>query len=539
MPWNYGDVLDAVAEAVPGEAPAFIHGERRIAWRDANRRMNNLARALIERGAAPGNKLAFYLRNCPEYTEGVGAAFRARLTHVNINYRYKPDEVRYILDNSEATVLIYATEFRDAVVEIRDALPHIKTYVEVSSDDETAIFAESYQSLAEQGDGLRLDIRRSPDDMLFIYTGGTTGMPKGVMWRHGDLCNLWHARVTRTTGVALPSTIAEFAAAVKAAGGGMKAMPVCPLMHGTGFISAIGALVSGGAVVTVGGSHFDPEAVWAAVERNRVQTMAIVGDPFAKPLLQVLEAQPERYDLSSLTAMSSSGAMWSVEVKRGLIRHIPQIALTDSFASTEAMGMGSSTMTRDGETNTASFNLLENAIIIDEEDRPVAPGSGKAGLVALGGPLPLGYYRDPEKTARTFRTIGKVRYSIPGDFARIEADGTITLLGRGSNCINTAGEKVYPEEIEEALKTHSAVEDALVLGVPDETWGQAVTGVVRLANGTEFDENELRDYVRAQLAGYKTPKRIFRAEISLRAPNGKADYKAAYNFVVDRIGTEG
>lgn len=539
MPWNYGDVLDAVVEAVPGDAPAFIHGERRIVWRDADRRMNNLARALIAQGAAPGDKLAFYLRNCPEYTEGVGAAFRARLTHVNINYRYKPHEVRYILDNSEATALIYGAEFRDAVAEIRSTLPLIRTYIEVSSSEIAADFAMSYQLTAEQGDGIRLDIRRSSDDMVFIYTGGTTGMPKGVMWRHADLCKLWHARALRTTGVALPSTIAEFAATVKAAGGGLRVMPVCPLMHGTGFISAINALVTGGTVVTVEGAHFDPDEVWAAVERNRVQTMAIVGDPFARPLLRVLDERPERYDLSSLTAMSSSGAMWSEDVKRGLIHHIPQIALTDSFASTEAMGMGSSTLTKDGDTHTASFALLENAIVIDETDRQIAPGSGKVGLVALGGPLPLGYYRDPEKTARTFRTIGNTRYSIPGDFARVEADGTITLLGRGSNCINTAGEKVFPEEVEEALKTHSAVEDALVLGMPDEKWGQAVTGIVKLVRGAEFDENALRNHVRKRLSGYKTPKRIFCAEMSLRAPNGKADYNAARDFVLNRIGVDG
>jgi acyl-CoA synthetase (AMP-forming)/AMP-acid ligase II len=536
MPWNYGDVLDAVAEAVPADALLFIHGGRRIAWDDASRRMNNLARELRARGAVSGDKLAFYLRNCPEYMEGVGAAFRARLTHVNINYRYMPGEVRYILDNSDATALIYASEFRDCIAQIRDALPRIRTYVEVSPDGDVAPFAENYDAMAEQGDGARLDIARSPDDMLFIYTGGTTGIPKGVMWRHGDICAIWHARVARTTGISLPETIAKFAETVKMTGGGMRVLPACPEMHGTGLLTGLSALVTGGSIVTVGGLHFDPHEVWAAVERERVQTMAIVGDPFAKPLLRALDEEPGRYDLSSLTAISSSGAMWSVEVKRGLIRHIPQIVLTDSFASTEAMGMGASAMTKDGETQTAAFALLENAIVIDENDRKIAPGSGKAGLVALSGPLPVGYYKDPEKTARTFRTIGNVRYSIPGDYARIEADGTIVLLGRGNNCINTAGEKVYPEEVEEALKTHPAVDDALVLGVADETWGQAVTGVVILANGAEFDESALRDHVRARLAGYKTPKRILRTAVPLRAPNGKADYKAAREFVQTSLG---
>lgn len=536
MNWNFGDLLDAVAEAMPEEAPLLIHGTRRITWRDASRRMNNLARALITRGAAPGDKLAFYLRNGPEYMEGVGAGFRGRLTHVNINYRYKPEEVRYILDNSDARALIYGSEFRDTVAQIRDRLPQIRTYIEVGVEDGVAPFAERYEDLAEQGDGARLEIRRSPDDMLFIYTGGTTGMPKGVMWRHRDLTAIWHARVARTMGIALPQTIAEYAQAVKQAGGGNRVLPVCPLMHGTGFMGGLNALNTGGSIVTVGGAHFDPRAVWEAVARERVQSLSIVGDPFAKPLLRVLDGEPGRYDLSSVMAMTSSGAMWSVEVKRGLVRHIPQITLTDSFASTEAMGMGASVMTRDGEKQTAAFALLENAIVIDEQDRPIAPG--KAGLVALGGPLPVGYYKDPEKTARTFRTIGNVRYSVPGDYARVEADGTITLLGRGSNCINTAGEKVYPEEVEEALKTHPAVEDALVLGLPDDIWGQAVTGLVKIAHGMEFDEAALREHVRAQLAGYKTPKRILPAEMALRAPNGKADYKTAREFALSQLSAD-
>ncbi len=536
MEWNYGDLIDAVAEAVPAEAPLFIHGERRILWPDASRRMNNLARFLIAHGAKPGDKLAFYLRNCPEYMEGVGAGFRARLTHVNVNYRYKPDEVRYILDNSDAQTLIYASEFRDAVAQIRDSLTRIKTWIEVTPDGEVAPFAESYDAIVDAGDGARIDIKRSPDDMLFIYTGGTTGMPKGVMWRHSDLCTLWHNRVLRTTGVSLPDTIAGFAAGVKAVGGGMRVMPVCPLMHGTGFMIGLGGLIGGGSVVTVDGERFEPHAVWEAAARDRVQSMAIVGDPFARPLLRALDEKPGHYDLSSVMVMSSSGAMWTADVKRGLVRHMPQITLTDSFASTEAMGMGSSVMTKDGETETAAFALLENAIVIDEKDQPIAPGSGKAGLVALTGPLPVGYYKDPEKSARTFRTIGNRRYSIPGDFARPEANGSITLLGRGSNCINTAGEKVYPEEVEEALKTHPAVEDALVLGVPDETWGQAITGVVKLSNGSEFDEAALRDHVRLHLASYKTPKRILVAEVALRAPNGKADYKSVGEFARAALG---
>ena len=537
MPWNYGDILDAVAGAVRPDAPAFVHGERRVTWGDATKRMNRLARALIAKGAKPGDKVAFYMRNGIEYSEALGACYRARLVHVNVNYRYKPEEVRYILDNSDAVALIYGSEFRPAVSQIRDSLPGIKTYIEVG-DGDIAGYAEDYADLTEEGDGSPLGIKRSPDDMLFIYTGGTTGMPKGVMWRHGDLCTLWHERLQRTIGVR-PATLEQFAAGIKMVGQGPVSLPACPLMHGTGFISASTAMLSGGTVVTVDNTSFDPHAIWSAVETNKVQGLSIVGDPFAKPLLKALDEAPGRYDLSSMLTMTSSGAMWSVEVKRGLLKHIPQLSLADSFASTEAMGMGASIMTKEGEAQTAAFQLLENTIVIDENDTPIPPGTGRAGLVALGGPLPMGYYKDPEKTARTFRTIGNVRYSIPGDYARVEANGAITLLGRGSNCINTAGEKVYPEEVEEALKTHPTVEDALVLGVPDEKWGQAITGVVKLAPGGEFDEAALRDHVRAQLAGYKTPKRILIAEVNLRAPNGKADYKSAGEFARRELGIAG
>jgi len=533
MPWNYGDLLEAVSQAVRPEAPAFVHGERVIAWGDARRRMNALARGFAARGAKPGDKIAFYLRNCPEYTEATGACFLGCFVHVNVNYRYKPEEVRYILDNSDAVTLIYASEFRDAVEAIRDRLPNIRTYIEVGEGD-IAPFAERYETIA-QGDGAPLGIKHSPEDMLFIYTGGTTGMPKGVMWQTGDLCEIWLNRMERTLGVRPPS-MAAMAMGVKAAGQGPVALPACPLMHGTGFITAITAMLSGGTVVTVDNHQFDPHAVWQAVEKNKVAGMGIVGDPFARPLLAALDEEPGRYDLSSMLTMTSSGAMWSVEVKRSLLRHIPQLTMTDSFASTEAMGMGNSIMTKDGEQQTAAFQLLENAIVIDENDKPIAPGSGRAGMVALGGPLPRGYYKDPEKSARTFRLIGNRRYSVPGDWARVEADGSITLLGRGSNCINTAGEKVYPEEVEEALKTHPSIEDALVIGVPDEKWGQAVTGVVTLANGGQFDEEALRAHVRTQLAGYKTPKRIVLAGVNLRAPNGKADYKGVSEFARGALG---
>jgi len=523
--WNFGDILDAISPVIPAETPAFIHGDRTISWGEATRASNNMARGLIARGAKPGDKIAIYMRNRPEYLLALSAAFKARLTHVNVNYRYTPEEVWYIFDNSDAQAVVYSSEFRDAVAEIRPRLPKVETWIEVSSDGKTAPFAEPFERLAEDGNGGPLDIQRSGDDQFFIYTGGTTGMPKGVIWTHDDLRELTLAAARKMGPV--PETLEELAAHHAKIGPGMRTLPAPPLMHGTGLLTAMGAILAGGSVVTLEGETFDAEELLRVVEKHKPQSMAIVGDSFAKPMLNALEANPGKYDVSSVAVIVSSGVMWSMEVKRGLLEHMPQAMLNDGFSSSEALGMGASVMTKGGEIQTAKFTIGERCKVFDENDQLVEPGSGVSGMVAIMGPNPLGYYKDEVKTERTFRTIDGVRYSIPGDWVTVEADGSLTLLGRGNACINTAGEKVFPEEVEEALKRHPSVEDALVVGMPDEKWGQAVTGVVRLAEGHELDEPGLRAHVRQSLAGYKTPKRIVIADRSLRAANGKADYPAA------------
>jgi acyl-CoA synthetase (AMP-forming)/AMP-acid ligase II len=523
--WNFGDILDAISPVIPADAPAFIHGERTIGWGEATKASNNLARGLIARGAAPGDKLAIYMRNRPEYLLALAAGFKARLTHVNVNYRYTPEEVWYIFDNADAQAVVYASEFRDAVTQIRPRLPKVQSWIEVSSDGKIAPFAEPFEQLAAGGNGGPLDIERSGDDQFFIYTGGTTGMPKGVIWTHNDLREITLAAARRVGPV--PETLEQLATHHAKLGPGMRTLPAPPLMHGTGLLTAMGAMLGGGSVVTLEGETFDAEELLRAIDRHRPQSMAIVGDSFARPLLNALEANPGRYDVSSLAMIISSGVMWSLEVKKGLLEHMPDAMLNDGFSSSEALGMGASVMTKGGEVQTAKFVIGERCKVFDEHDQPVEPGSGVAGMVAIMGPNPLGYYKDEDKTARTFRTIDGVRYSIPGDWVTVETDGSLTLLGRGNACINTAGEKVFPEEVEEALKRHPSIEDALVVGMPDEKWGQAVTGVVQLADGHELDEAGLRAHVRQSLAGYKTPKRIVVADRSLRAANGKADYPAA------------
>ncbi len=540
MSWNYGDILDAVGAVIPPEKPCLIHDAiddtQVVSWGDFNRRTNNLAQRFLNRGAQASDKVAFYLRNCPAYLEALGACFKARLTHVNVNYRYVDDELWYILDNSDSKIVVYGSEFAEHVRALRERLPNVAVWVEVCEGPPAVEFAVSFDELAEIGDGAPVSMPRAGDDMIFLYTGGTTGMPKGVMWAHEDHWLAGTAGATAATNMIPPKHVAEHAANVKAAGGTGVLLPCCPLMHGTGLFTAIGTLAQGGTVVTMGGSSFDADAAWASVARHKVTGLAIVGDAFAKPLLRALDAEQGRYDISSVLGIISSGVMWSPEVKHGLLRHNPKMVLTDSFGASEAMGFGRSDTTADGTSEVAKFTLGPSCKVFKEDLTEAKPGSGEVGFVARTGAIPRGYYKDPEKTAKTFPIIDGVRYSMPGDYCRVEADGTLTLLGRGSVCINTAGEKVYPEEVEEVLKGHDAVHDALVVGVPDEKWGQMVTAVIQVENGAEIDEESLREYVRKRLAGYKTPKRIIRIENIGRANNGKADYKGVTAYVKQQLG---
>ncbi|MGK2873093.1 MAG: acyl-CoA synthetase [Alphaproteobacteria bacterium] len=547
MAWNYADIFEAIADKTPPETPALIHAGpggsegRVIGWGDFMTRTNRLARHFLAAGVATGDKVAHYMRNTPAYVEAYTAAFKARLVHVNVNFRYLDEELWYILDNSDSRVVVYSAEFREQVRALRARLPGVRLWVEVPPDDrldaDVADFAVSFETLANTGDGGKLGIERSGKDMLFIYTGGTTGMPKGVMWEHEAL---WAATGSGASlfnpDAAPPKTAEEHADRVAALPLRAKIIPACPLMHGTGMISAFNCHTQGGCVVTTPEANLDADALWKTVQRYKVNTMAIVGDAFAKPMLRSLDAHPGAYDLSSLFGILSSGVMWSPEVKQGLLRHNPNMILVDSFGASEAVGFGRSQTSAAGTSEVAKFAIGEDCKVFTEDHREVEPGSGVPGFIARTGAIPVGYYKDPEKTEKTFPVINGVRYSIPGDWCTVEKDGTLTLLGRGSVCINSGGEKIYPEEVEEVIKTHPQVDDVLVVGVPDEKWGQAVTGVIKMKPGVNFNEEELRGFVRKNLAPYKVPKRILPAEIALRAVNGKADYKSATNFAKKSLG---
>jgi acyl-CoA synthetase (AMP-forming)/AMP-acid ligase II len=358
-------------------------------------------------------------------------------------------------------------------------------------------------------------------------------MPKGVMWRQDDLVGTLAASfVTLVDADGNPDLEAGRKLITQPGG---KGLPACPLMHGTGAFTAFSTLSTGGCIVTLTNRTFDAEELLDTIEAHKVNVLAVVGDAFCKPMLRALDANPGRWDISSVIAIVSSGVMWSEETKQGLLRHHGGMLLSDNFSSSEALGMGASVSTAAGTSNTAKFKLGENARVITDDGRDVVPGSGEVGMVAVKGRTPVGYYKDPEKSEKTFKIIDGARYSVPGDYATVEEDGTLRLLGRGSVCINTGGEKVYPEEVEEVLKTHPDVIDAVAVGVPDEKWGEAIVAMVEAAPGSTVDEADVIAHVKGRLAAFKAPKRVLAVDSIGRAPNGKVDYKRLKSEAVERV----
>jgi fatty-acyl-CoA synthase len=520
--WTFADVWESVADCVP-DADALVHGPIRISWRDFERRANAVARHLLDAGCGHQSKVAFYLHNRPEYCELFFGCSKASLVHVNTNYRYADAELIYIWDNADAEAVVFGSSFTETADRIRGDVPSVHTWLWVDEGDGTSCpdWATPYEDVAAASVEQRVVPveGRSGDDLVLLYTGGTTGMPKGVMWRQDDLFKVTDAANKEPMGDVLDLGALK----ARTVGPGPISLPACPLMHGTGLFNAVNTLSLGGAIVTLESTKFSIEEFLDTLERERVKSTFIVGDAFAKPMLAAIDAEPQRWDLAALRVIISSGVMWSAESKQGLMGHWPQLILVDTYGSSEAVGMGSSVSSKAKATKTASFSLSDRAVVLTDDGRIVEPGSEEIGKVGIRGRTPIGYYKDEAKSAATFPVVNGIRYSIPGDFATVEADGSITLLGRGSVCINTGGEKVFPEEVEEVLKTFPGVDDAIAVGVPDDRFGQAVTAVVAAPAGVE--EAQVIDHVKSQLAHYKAPKRVFVVPTLDRAANGKVDYK--------------
>ena len=537
--WNFADLWEGIAGKFP-DAPAQVHGDRRTTWREFDERANGVARFLLDGGAQHQDKVALYLYNGPEYLESCAGLFKAGLVPVNTNYRYLDDELLYLWDNADAVAVVFHGVFTDRVDHLRPRLPGVRHWIWV--DDGTGPmpdWAVAYEDVtATASERVEAPWGRSGDDILMIYTGGTTGMPKGVMWRQDDLIGAVCAAANPLLAQDPADAGGVQAVLDSIAGPGLVGLPACPLMHGTGWFTALLYLTSGGSVATLVERHLDWVELLDTIEREGVGALTIVGDAFAKPILACLDAEPDRWDLSSLVLVSSSGVMWSEPIKQRMLEHHPTMMLVDSFSSSEAIGMGQSVSAAGAAEKTAHFSLGPGAIVLTDDGVKVEPGSPERGRVAIPGRTPLGYYKDPEKTAATFITVDGIRYSMPGDYATVDADGSISLLGRGSVCINTGGEKVFPEEVEEALKTHDTVADAVVVGVPDDKFGQAIVAVVEPADGCALDDGELVAHVKTQLAAYKAPKRIVEIDTIGRAPNAKVDYKRMTAYALDTLGIE-
>ena len=520
--WNFADIWEIAADELP-DAPCLIHGDDHRTWVEVDRRADGVAQHLLDAGLAHQQAVAQYLYNSNEYMESMYAAFKGAFVPVNTNYRYTADELLYLWDNADAGAVVFHGSFADTIEAIRDRLPKVKVWLWVDDDGSTCpAWATPYEEAATNGAGrVAPEWGRTGDDLNFLYTGGTTGMPKGVMWRQDDLA----VKLTATSASPLPDEADYDALRTRLTQPGARFLPACPQMHGTGNFPGLGTLSGGGSIVTLTGRNFDAVELLDTIEREGVNSLAIVGDAFAKPILEALDADPGRWDLTSLVGIVSSGVMWSQETKTRLLEHHPGMVLMDAFSSSEALGMGSSVSAAGATAQTAKFELSPDTIVIDDLNRPLAAGSGEIGRLAVGGRQPVGYYKDPEKSARTFFEVEGKRYSCPGDFATIDADGRITLLGRGSQCINTGGEKVFPEEVEEAMKTHPDVLDAVAVGIPDEKFGEAVTGVVEAQPGAMIDAAAVITHVKQTLAAYKAPKRIVVVDTIGRAANGKVDYK--------------
>jgi fatty-acyl-CoA synthase len=550
MEFDLASVSEAIAAAIP-ERECIVHGSRRLRYADVARRTRRLAAWLKGRGLGVHREraglrgwesgqdhLALYLYNCPEYLEGMLGAFKARVAPLNVNYRYVDDELVYLLRDSSARALVFGGSFAANVARIRRSLPELRVLVQVNdgSGHDLLEGAVAYESIV--GDDAAADVEPgsvhgSPDDLYILYTGGTTGMPKGVLWRQADIfVTALGGQTQSQSGVEFDSVeaIVERAAVGHAA---LRVLPSPPFMHGAAHWSALHTMHMGGTVVLQEDTHrLDARDLWATVERERVQALLIVGDAFARPLLDALAAEPRRWDLSGLTLLVTGGAALTAALKHEMLAHLPQLVVLDAVGSSETGSQAQHMSSRAAGVSTGTFVASPNNVVLDDTlTREVPPGSPEAGWLARRGRVPLGYLGDPDKTRRTFPVAGGVRFSVPGDRARVRPDGTVELLGRDSVTINTGGEKVFAEEVEQALKHHPAVYDAVVVGRPSERWGQEVVAVVRLRDGASATEEELLTECGKHLARYKLPKAfVFRDEI-VRSPSGKADYRWAKSQV--------
>ncbi len=537
-PFTFADTIEVIADAVPDNM-AIITENRRLTFRELDDRATRLAHALAARGVGAGDHVGLYLHNGTEYVEGMLGCWKIRAVPVNVNYRYVEDELVYLFDDADLVSVVHHREFAPTIAAVTDRVPGVTSFlyvedgsgVDVSGLDTPAHPVAEYEAALAEQSTERDFAERSGDDLYILYTGGTTGMPKGVMWRQEDI--FFAAMDGSAMGVApKPDTPEDLAERVKLSGGTLTMATAAPLMHGAAQWATFICLHSGSAMVLPSTHKFDPAKIWRTVCDEKVMTMTVVGDAMARPLVEELVAHRDDYDLSNFFALGSGGAILSAGVKQQLLDVLPNLIINDSFGASETGAQGTAVgASKEGHPQ---FAVTPSTNVLDEDLEPIEPGSGERGLLARTGHIPLGYYKAEAKTAETFKVDRHgVRWVIPGDWATVEADGSITLFGRGSVSINSGGEKIFPEEVEAALKSHPQVFDAVVVGVPDERFGERVTAVVAPRPGETPTLADLAEHCRTKIAGYKVPRELHLVDAITRSPSGKADYRWAKQTAKD------
>ena len=532
---NIADLFEMVADKVPGRS-ALVCGDQRATFAELEQRANKLAHYLASRGVGPGDHVGLYLYNCNEYLEGMMACFKIRAVPINVNYRYVQEELLYIFDNADMVACIHHEEFSPHIAEVKGSAPDLKTLIYVSDEsgeDPSTINSIEYEaSMSDQSDARDFE-ERADDDLFLLYTGGTTGMPKGVMWPHKNLFyaalgggGWFHPDGPITEPEQIAGRIGDFA---------IVGMALAPLMHGACWWYAIIQMLGGNCVVLNPQRSLDGAEVWNIVEKEKVNSLSIVGDAMAIPLLDALRDNADRWDLSSVFSIGSGGAVFSASSQDEFKERFPNVIIMNSFGSSESGNMGFDSGEKKSEVkglgNVAQSDFMD--VITDEEGMPHAHVKpGETGIFARSGHIPVGYYNDPVKTAKTFVDVGGKTWLLTGDEARLEEDGSITVYGRGSNCINSGGEKIFPEEVEEAVKAHPDVFDCLVVDTPDDRFGSKVTAVVAARKGSVLSLDSIQEEARKHVAGYKVPRELHIVPEIPRAPSGKPAYPKAKEIAV-------
>jgi len=538
--FNLAVVHEAIAASIP-ERDCIIYRNRRYTWADFTDRSRRLAEVFRQYGLGcrrerPGlenwesgqDHIGLYLYNGNEYLEGMLGAFKARAAPFNVNYRYVDEELEYLFDNADARAIVYHAAFVPTLMRVRERLPRVELWLQVEDGSGTPLMegAVDYEAALAAATP-RVPAGLSPDDLYILYTGGTTGMPKGVLWRQDDVFRaaLYPVEIGDLEGVV-----------ARAQRGGPRVLASPPFMHGAAHWAAFTMWHVGGTVVIQSDVHrLDPVDIWRTVEREKVTALTIVGDSFGRPLAD--ELARGSYDVSSLRMLTSGGAILTAALKREFLDLVPGLKILDALGSSESGQQASQLSSGQQTTATGKFQVNEDNMVLREDlSGFVEPGSGEPGWLARRGHVPLGYYKDPDKTSRTFPVLDGTRFAVPGDRATLEADGSLRLLGRDSVTINTGGEKVFVEEVECALKHHPSIYDTVVVGTPHERWGQQVTALVQLRHGASADEEGFRETAGEHIAAYKLPKQFFYVDQILRSPSGKADYRWARATAIEKLG---